>query len=234
MFELTTDKTPKGDQEKTIAELTKNISQHKTNQVLLGATGTGKTFTIANVIANTQKKTLVMVHNKTLAAQLYAEFKELFKNNKVEYFVSYFDFYQPEAYIPRNDMYIEKNAQSNKEIEMLRLSTINSLLSNDDVIVVASVAAIYASVSPTEFNSFRKVINKGEKYNLKQFQYDLVRMHYERNNVELVPGSYRIKGDVLEIVPGHTDEYIIRISFFDEVIEDIVVVDSLTHALKKR
>ena len=144
-FKLTTKMTPKGDQQGAIDKLTKNIKNGIKSQVLLGATGTGKTFTIANVIKNTQKNTLVIVHNKTLAAQLYSEFKELFKENKVEYYVSYFDFYQPEAYIPRTDTYIEKTAKQNQEIEMLRLSTINSLATEKNVIVVASVAAIYAS-----------------------------------------------------------------------------------------
>lgn len=227
-FKLTTDKTPKGDQPNAIKQLTNNIKKGIKSQVLLGATGTGKTFTIANVIKNTQKNTLVIVHNKTLAAQLYSEFKELFKDNKVEYFVSYFDFYQPEAYIPRTDTYIEKSAQQNQEIEMLRLSTINSLATEKRVIVVASVASIYASVSPEDFNVFRIILTKDQQMNMKQFTYDLVRLQYHRNNIDLSPGTFRKKGDVIEIAPGYADNYYLRISFFGDQIEDIAKIDVLT------
>ena len=157
-FKLTTDMLPKGDQQQAIDKLVKNINKGVKQQVLLGATGTGKTFTIANVIAQTQKKTLVIVHNKTLAGQLYSEFKELFKNNKVEYYISYFDFYQPEAYLPTSDTYIEKSSKINQEIEMLRLSTIQSLATEKNVIVVASVAAIYPSVDPKVFNKYRIIL----------------------------------------------------------------------------
>lgn len=232
-FELTTNLTPKGDQVKAIDELWKNINHGIKQQVLLGATGTGKTFTIANVINKFQKNTLVIVHNKTLAAQLYAEFKELFKNNNVEYFVSYFDFYQPEAYIPRTDTYIEKNAVTNQEIEMLRLSTINSLASGLPTIVVASVASIYASVAPIDFQNFKIVLTKGELRNLKQLKYDLVRLQYT-NKVDLSPGSFRVKGDVLEIAPGYTDQFTIRISYFDNTIEDISIIDQTTGQLKQK
>ncbi len=179
MLKLISKYKPKADQIKAIKDLTNGLKKQK-HQVLLGATGTGKTFTIANVIANSQKKTLVMVHNKTLAAQLYGEFKELFPNNNVEYYVSYFDFYQPEAYIPRTDTFIEKTAQSNQEIEMLRLSTIKSLASSEETIVIASVAAIYASVSPEDFNEYRLIIKVGDKINRKQFLYDLIRLQYKR------------------------------------------------------
>lgn len=227
-FKLTTDKTPKGDQPNAIKQLTNNIKKGIKSQVLLGATGTGKTFTIANVIKNTQKNTLVIVHNKTLAAQLYSEFKELFKDNKVEYFVSYFDFYQPEAYIPRTDTYIEKSAQQNQEIEMLRLSTINSLATEKRVIVVASVASIYASVAPEDFNVFRIILTKDQQMNMKQFTYDLVRLQYHRNNIDLSPGTFRKKGDVIEIAPGYADNYYLRISFFGDQIEDIAKIDVLT------
>lgn len=227
-FKLTTEMSPKGDQKQAIDKLSKNIKSGVKSQVLLGATGTGKTFTIANVIEKTQKNTLVIVHNKTLAAQLYSEFKELFKNNKVEYYVSYFDFYQPEAYIPRTDTYIEKTAKQNQEIEMLRLSTINSLATNDNVIVVASVAAIYASVAPEDFNKFRIILQKDQTINFKQFQYDLVRLQYRRNNVDLSPGNFRRKGDVIEIALGYADSYFLRISFFGDTIEDIAKIDVLT------
>jgi excinuclease ABC subunit B len=226
--------SPKGDQISSIAKLVKNINQGEKSQVLLGATGTGKTFTIANVIEKIQQNTLVIVHNKTLAAQLYSEFKELFKNNHVEYFVSYFDFYQPEAYIPRSDTYIEKSALVNQEIEMLRLSSINSLASNEPTIIVASVAAIYASVAPSDFEMYRIVLSKNMERNLKQLQYDLVRLQYQRNNIDLKPGTFRLRGDVLEIAPGYTDTFTIRISFFGSKIEEIALIDALTGQVKEK
>jgi excinuclease ABC subunit B len=225
---------PKGDQVKSIGQLVDNIKQGIKSQVLLGATGTGKTFTIANVVEQIQQNTLVIVHNKTLAAQLYSEFKELFKHNRVEYFVSYFDFYQPEAYIPRSDTYIEKSAMANQEIEMLRLSTINSLASGEPTIVVASVAAIYASVAPSDFEMYRIVLSKNTTRNLKQLQYDLVRLQYQRNNIDLKPGTFRLKGDVLEIAPGYTDTFTIRISFFGNTIEEIALIDALTGEVKEK
>jgi excinuclease ABC subunit B len=233
-FQLTTEMSPKGDQINSISQLITNIKKGHKSQVLLGATGTGKTFTIANVIEKVQQNTLIMVHNKTLAAQLYSEFKELFKNNHVEYFVSYFDFYQPEAYIPRSDTYVEKSAMANQEIEMLRLSTINSLASGEPTIVVASVAAIYASVAPSDFELFRIVLSKNTTRNLKQLQYDLVRLQYQRNNVELKPGTFRLKGDVLEIAPGYTDAFTVRVSFLGNEIEEIALIDSLTGEIREK
>ena len=233
-FILTTNMKPIADQVSAINELVNNIKHNVKSQVLLGATGTGKTFTIANVIEKLQAKTLIIVHNKTLAAQLYGEFKELFKKNKVEYFISYFDFYQPEAYKPALDLYIEKNAQRNNDIEMMRLSTINSLATSDKVIVIASVAAIYASVSPYDYDEFKFLIKKGEKINYKQFQYQLVKLQYERNQIDLKPGTFRINGDVIEIAPGTTDTYNIRVSLFGDEIESIHLVDSLTGAVLKK
>ncbi|MBP5256763.1 MAG: excinuclease ABC subunit UvrB [Mycoplasma sp.] len=233
-FILTTNMKPIADQINAIKELVDNIKHNVKSQVLLGATGTGKTFTIANVIERLQAKTLIIVHNKTLAAQLYGEFKELFKNNNVEYFISYFDFYQPEAYKPTIDLYIEKNAQRNSDIEMMRLSTINSLATSSKVIVVASVAAIYASISPNDYDEFKFLIKKNEKINYKQFQYQLVKLQYERNQIDLKPRTFRINGDVIEIAPGTSDEYIIRISLFGDVIESIHLVDSLTGSVLKK
>lgn len=230
-FKLTTKFTPKGDQQQAIDQIVSNLKNNQSSQVLLGATGTGKTFTIANVIAQTQKKTLVLVHNKTLASQLYAEFKDLFKENKVEYFVSYFDFYQPEAYLPHSDTYIEKNSQVNQEIEMLRLSTINSIASANDVIVVASVAAIYPTSSPENFERHRIILSKNKKVNIKQLQYDLVKLLYQRNDIDLKPGTFRLKGDVLEIALGYADDYHLRLSFFGDDLEEIAKVDTLTGTL---
>jgi excinuclease ABC subunit B len=226
-FVLTSDYKPAGDQPQAIEKLVRNFNNNINQQVLLGATGTGKTFTIANVINKIQKNTLVIVHNKTLAAQLYSEFKQLFKNNRVEYFVSYFDFYQPEAYIPRKDLYIEKNAVTNQEIEMLRLSTINSLSTNEPVIVIASVAAIYSSVPPEDFNEFRIVVTTNQHITRKHLTLDLVRLQYQHKE-DLAPGSFRFKGDVLELAPGFTDTFSIRISFNNDVIEQITKIDSLT------
>lgn len=227
-LKLTTNMKPLADQANAIEQLSNNIKKGVKSQVLLGATGTGKTFTIANVIEKTQLKTLIIVHNKTLAAQLYGEFKELFKENNVEYYVSYFDFYQPESYIPKSDLYIEKSASRNDDIEMMRLSTINSLATGSKTIVVASVAAIYASVSPNDFNEYKILIKKNQKVNFKAFQYNLVRLQYTRNDIELKPGTFRLKGDVFEIAPGNTNLYVIRISFFGDEIESIDSVDLLT------
>ncbi len=232
-FKLTTDMQPKGDQQQAIDKLVKNINKGVKQQVLLGATGTGKTFTIANVIAQTQKKTLVIVHNKTLAGQLYSEFKELFKNNKVEYYISYFDFYQPEAYLPTSDTYIEKSSKVNQEIEMLRLSTIQSLATEEKVIVVASVAAIYPSVDPKVFNKYRIILNTDSIYNLKQLQYDLVKLAYKRNDIQLQPGYFKVNGDILEIIEGYNRNEKIRVSFFGNKIEQIAKLDVSTSKVIK-
>ncbi len=227
MFNLVTDKTPSGDQPKAIDELVSKMPKKK-SQVLLGATGTGKTFTIANVINKTQKKTLVMAHNKTLAGQLYQELKALFPNNHVEYFVSYFDFYQPEAYLPNSDTYIEKSSKANQEIEMMRLSTLNSLANYDDVIVVASVAAIYASVSKSVFTEFQSCLFLNQEYGLDKLKQTLVNLHYHFNAIDLKPGTFRVKGDVVDIAYGYTDEYVIRISFFGDTVEKITKMNIIT------
>lgn len=226
-FNIRTDLAPSGDQPEAIKKLINNINNKQKGQVLLGATGTGKTFTIANVIQQTNKKTLVMAHNKTLAAQLYAELKELFPNNKIEYFVSYFDYYQPEAYLPSKDMYIEKSSVTNKEIEMLRLSTLTSLASRNDVIVVASVAAIYASVSKEDFNQYCFYLEINQNISVKRLREILVMLNYKRNDIDLKPGSFRSKGDVLDIALGYTEDYFIRISFFGDEIENIAKIDIL-------
>lgn len=227
MFKLITDKVPSGDQPKAIESIIDNFKKTK-SQVLLGATGTGKTFTIANIINKIQKKTLIMVHNKTLAGQLYQEIKALFPQNRVEYFVSYFDFYQPEAYLPSSDTYIEKSSKANQEIEMMRLSTLNSLASYDDVIVVASVAAIYASVSKAQFKEFQSYLHVNQEYGLDKLKSTLVNLKYQFNNVDLKPGTFRVKGDIVDIAYGYTDEYIIRISFFGDTIEKISKIEPLT------
>lgn len=227
-FQLVSEFKPQGDQIQAIEKLVINYESNIKHQVLLGATGTGKTFTFANVIQQLQKKTLVMVHNKTLAAQIYLELKELFPHNKVEYFVSYFDYYQPEAYLPKTDSYIEKSSQINSEIEMLRLSTLTSLYNHEDVIVVASVAAIYASVSPQSFGKYVFPISVNQNISIKEFRQALVNLNYRRNEISLTPKNFRSKGDVIEIALGYTDKFILRVSFFGDEIESISKVDPLT------
>ncbi|MGI6713930.1 MAG: excinuclease ABC subunit UvrB [Bacilli bacterium] len=227
-FKLVSAYKPTGDQPQAIAKLVDNLNAGKRMQVLLGATGTGKTFTIANVIEATQRPTLVLVHNKTLAGQLYAEFKQLFPHNRVEYFVSNFDFYQPEAYLPRTDTYIEKNAVANEEIEMLRTSAINSILERRDTIVVASVASIYGLTDPDEYRRLVFEIRVGEEIDRKKLFTRLINAQYRRNNMSLTAGDFRVRGDVIEIVPASTDEYAIRIDTFGDVVEEIHRVDLLT------
>ena len=209
------------------------MESKKRLQVLLGATGTGKTFTMANIIQKVQRPALILVHNKTLAGQLYSEFKELFPHNRVEYFVSNFDFYQPEAYIPKSDTYIDKNAVMNDEIEMLRTSAINSVLERRDTIVVASVASIYGLTDPDEYRNLVFEIRVGEEINRQNFFHALVDAQYKRNNLDTPPGSFRVRGDIIEIVPANMDDgTVIRIDTFGDEIEKIYEVDLLTGEIK--
>lgn len=233
MFELHSNYQPTGDQPEAIDKLVKGLKENKKVQVLLGATGTGKTFTIGNVIAKINKPTIILVHNKTLAGQLYAEFKELFPNNRVEYFVSNFDFYQPEAYIPSTDTYIDKTAQSNMDIEMMRVSAVSSILSRKDTIVVASVAAIYALSNPEEFRNLTYDFRVNESYDRKEVIKSLIEAQYARNDIDLQPGTFSFKGDVLEIAPFDASQEVVRIEFFGDEIERINVVDPLTSRPKK-
>ena len=228
-FEIVSNFKPTGDQPTAIASLVKGLNEGKKLQVLLGATGTGKTFTMANIIQSVQRPALVLVHNKTLAGQLYSEFKELFPKNRVEYFVSNFDFYQPEAYIPKSDTYIDKNAVMNDEIEMLRTSAINSILERRDTIVVASVASIYGLTDPDEYRRLVFEIRVGEEINRKDFYKSLVDAQYKRNNLDTPPGSFRVRGDVIEIVPANMEDHtVIRIDTFGDEIEKILEVDLLS------
>lgn len=227
-FELISKYSPTGDQPQAIEKLVNGIKEGKKMQVLLGATGTGKTFTISNVIAKTNKPTLVLVHNKTLAGQLYAEFKELFPNNRVEYFVSNFDFYQPEAYIPKSDTYIDKNAVMNEEIEMLRTSAINSVLERSDTIVVASVASIYGLTDPDEYRNLSFSLRVGDVIDRNKLFKSLIEGQYKRNNYELVPGSFQVNGDIINIAPASNDSFYIKIDMFDDEIEAISKVETLT------
>ena len=232
-FELVSNYKPTGDQPQAIEKLVNGIKDGKKFQVLLGATGTGKTFTMANIVQNVQKPTLVLVHNKTLAGQLYSEFKELFPNNRVEYFVSNFDFYQPEAYIPSSDTYIDKTALMNEEIEMLRTSAINSILERNDTIIVASVASIYGLTDPDEYRNLVFDIRVGEEIDRNKFFKRLVDAQYKRNNLDTSPGTFRVRGDVIEIVPANMDNNsVIRIDTFGDEIEKIIEVDLLTGEVK--
>ena len=232
-FELVSKYNPSGDQPEAIKKLSDNINKGEKFQVLLGATGTGKTFTIANVIKNVNKKTLVLAHNKTLAGQLYAELKELFPNNHVEYFVSYYDYYQPEAYVAKTDTYIEKDASINDEIDELRHSATSSLLYYDDVIVVASVSCIYGIGDKDEYKKKMLTLNIGDEIDRNIVIEKLIEMLYERNNVDLKRGSFRVKGDVLEIIPINQHGKGYRIDFFGDEIDQISEFDSLTGAVIK-
>lgn len=226
-FKLVSPFQPTGDQPEAIKTLVEGLRANKRYQVLLGATGTGKTYTIANVIAQIQRPTLVMVHNKTLAGQLYSELKSFFPENRVEYFISNFDFYQPEAYIPKSDTYIEKSADMNMEIEMMRNAAINSALTRSDTIVVASVAAIYALNDPEEYSSLLFSLRVGESINRRDIVRLLINAQYKRTMLDLVPGSFRVRGDVLEIAPPYTDRVFIRVELFADVVERISEVDPL-------
>ena len=234
-FKLVSPFKPTGDQPTAIKELVQGVKENKKFQVLLGATGTGKTFTIGNVIEQINKPTLVLVHNKTLAGQLYGEFKELFPENRVEFFVSNFDFYQPEAYLPSSDTYIEKNAQMNEEIEIMRSSAINAVLNRSDTIVVASVASIYGLSDPDEYRRMVFVLKVGDEIDRKKVGLQLIASQYVRNNLSLSAGSFRFNGDVLEICVAFEKDAILRILLDEwDVIEAIHLVDSLTGELIHR
>jgi excinuclease ABC subunit B len=229
-FDLHAPYEPTGDQPEAIDGLVAGLARGDEHQVLLGATGTGKTFTIAKVIAEVQRPTLVIAHNKTLAAQLYAEFKSFFPENAVEYFVSYYDYYQPEAYVPKHDLYIEKETDINEEIERLRLSTTASVISRPDVIVVASVSCIYGIGNPEAYGSVVIDLEVGGQYRRGALLRRLVESHYERNDLTLVSGAFRVRGDTLEVLPAY-EEQGLRIELFDEQIERITSFDPLTGEL---
>lgn len=232
-FKLVSKYKPTGDQPEAIKTIVEGVENGKKLQVILGATGTGKTFTAANIIAALNRPTLVLVHNKTLASQLYGEFKELFPENRVEYFVSNFDFYQPEAYVPKTDTYIEKNAVMNDEIEMLRTSAVNSIIERRDTIVVASVAAIYGLSDPEEYRGLVFEIRVGETLDRKRFFSRLVEAQYSRNNIDLNPGNFRVHGDVIDLAPLATDGFFIRIDCFGDDVERILAIDKMTGEIKQ-
>jgi excinuclease ABC subunit B len=225
---------PTGDQPKAIAQLVEGLNEHKKWQVLLGATGTGKTFTMANIIERSQKTTLILVHNKTLAGQLYAEMKELFPDNRVEYFISNFDFYQPEAYLPSSDTYIDKSCLMNEEIEMMRVSAINSLVSRKDTIVVASVASIYGLSDPLEYTKLVFEVREGESIDRRKFFVRLIESSYKRNDIDLSPGKFRVHGDIIDIMPPDSDEWYIKLDMFDNEVEKISRVNYVTGEILER
>jgi excinuclease ABC subunit B len=227
-FKLHAPFKPTGDQPEAIAKLVEGVRRGLRHQVLLGATGTGKTFTIASVIEQLQMPALVMAHNKTLAAQLYAEFKEFFPENAVEYFISYYDYYQPEAYVPQHDLYIEKETEINEEIERLRLAATTALMSRRDVIIVASVSCIYGVGNPEEYNMGVVHLRVGEIYRRNALLRRLVESQYQRNELELRPGIFRVRGDTLEVAPAYLERRAYRISFFGDEVERILEFDPLT------
>lgn len=222
---------PTGDQPSAIKQLVNGIDQGMDRQVLLGATGTGKTYTIASVIEQVQKPALIMAHNKTLAAQLYAEFREFFPDNAVEYFVSYYDYYQPEAYVPRHDLYIEKDADINAEIERLRLAATTALMSRQDVIIVASVSCIYGIGNPEAYGRVVLNLESGKIYRRNALLRQLIESQYERNDLELRPGKFRVRGDTLEIIPAYQEKFGYRITFFGDEVERLVEFDPVTGEL---
>ncbi|MGB0607405.1 MAG: excinuclease ABC subunit UvrB [Paracoccaceae bacterium] len=227
-FKMQTEFSPAGDQPTAIAELKAGIIDGEQDQVLLGATGTGKTFTMAKVIEETQKPAIIMAPNKTLAAQLYGEFKGFFPDNAVEYFVSYYDYYQPEAYVPRSDTYIEKESQINEQIDRMRHSATRALLERDDVIIIASVSCIYGIGSVETYGAMTQDLKAGENYNQRQIMADLVAQQYRRNDQAFQRGSFRVRGDSLEIFPAHLEDRAWRLSFFGDELESIVEFDPLT------
>ncbi|MBU0711927.1 DEAD/DEAH box helicase family protein, partial [bacterium] len=226
-FKLHTNFEPTGDQPQAIRELTEGVRRGDKAQTLLGITGSGKTFTMAHVIQNVQKPTLIISHNKTLAAQLYGEFKSFFPQNAVEFFISFYDYYQPEAYLPVTDTFIEKDSSINDEIDKLRLKATSSLISRKDVIVVASVSCIYGIGSPDEYSKYIVLIKKGDRVGIRSLFSRLVDIFYSRNNLSLERGTFRARGDIIEIQPAYED-FAYRIEFFGDQVEKIYSFNTLT------
>jgi excinuclease ABC subunit B len=223
-FQLESTYQPSGDQPQAIEQLIANLRISKEHQTLLGVTGSGKTFTIANVVADLNIPTLVISHNKTLAAQLYGELKGFFPKNAVEFFISYYDYYQPEAYIPQTDTYIEKDTSINDDIDRLRLRATSSLLEREDVLIVASVSCIYGLGSPDEYKDMMVLLESGKTMRREQLLRDLVKIHYNRNDIEFGRGTFRVRGDIVEIHPAYED-FGIRVDYFGDEIEKIKLVD---------
>src|SRR5271170_1277677 len=226
-FKLVSGYKPEGDQPAAIESIVANLNDKLPHQVLLGVTGSGKTFTMANVIAKINRPTLILSHNKTLAAQLFSEFREFFPENAVEYFVSYYDYYQPEAYIPSTDTYIEKDSQINDEIDKLRHSATRSLLERDDVLIVSSVSCIYGLGSPEAYEGLLLYLEQGKEIDRQKVLKKLVEIQYKRNDVDFHRGTFRVRGDVVEIFPAYEEERAIRVEFFGDEIESISEIDPL-------
>ena len=226
-FKLVSEFGPKGDQPQAIEALSDGVLEGAQQQVLLGVTGSGKTFTMANVIERVQKPTLVISHNKTLAAQLYGEFKELFPENAVEFFVSYYDYYQPEAYIPSTDTYIEKDTQINEDIDKMRHSATRSLLERNDVVIVASVSCIYGLGSPEAYHGMLLYLEKGMTITREEILSKLVEIQYERNDIDFHRGTFRVRGDVIEVFPAHEENRAVRIELLGDEVENISEIDPL-------
>ena len=226
-FEIVSSFAPCGDQPDAIRSLSRGVREGRECQTLLGVTGSGKTFTVANVIAELNRPTLLISHNKTLAAQLYSELKEIFPHNAVEYFVSYYDYYQPEAYIPQRDLYIEKDASINNDIDRLRLSSTSSLLSRNDVIIVSSVSCIYGLGSPEDYSDLLVKIDRGSAIDRDELLQRLVMIQYKRSDLELLRGTFRVRGDVVEIFPAY-EQTAYRVELFGEEVESLVEIDPLT------
>ena len=233
-FQLVSEYGAKGDQEQAVGKLVRSLEAGNRHQTLLGVTGSGKTFSMANIVERIGRPTLVMSHNKTLAAQLSSEFKTFFPNNAVEYFVSYFDYYQPEAYIPRSDTYIEKDSSVNEEIERLRLSTMGSLLTREDVLVVASVSCIYGLGSPDDYEGMMVPVWQGQHLGRDEFLGLLVGILFERNDISFGRGRFRVRGDVVEVHPASLEDTAIRVEFFGDEVDRISTIDVLTGAVMER
>lgn len=233
MFDLVSKYKPSGDQPKAIQELVAGLKENRKNQVLLGVTGSGKTFTMANVIKEINRPTLVLSHNKTLASQLFSEFKEFFPNNRVEYFVSNFDFYRPEAYLPSKDVYVDKTSKTNMDLEAMRMSALNALSMRRDTVVVSSVAAIYGALNPEEYISSFFNIEVGMEFKPQNFAIELVKVGYERNNTDLKPGTFNIKGDLVEIAPAWDDSFNIRVEFDGNIIETIATIHPTSKKIER-
>src|SRR5574344_2570186 len=228
MFKLHSEYKPTGDQPIAIQNLVDGINRGDKNQVLMGVTGSGKTFTMANVLAQLGRPALVLSHNKTLAAQLYGEFKQFFPDNAVEYFVSYYDYYQPEAYVPSSDTYIEKDSSINEHIEQMRLAATKALLSRRDVIVVATVSAIYGLGAPEDYLSMRLILSRGERMEQRDLINHLTALQFTRNEYELERGTFRVRGEVVDVFPAESDSEAVRIELFDGEVEQLSMFDPLT------
>src|ERR1700735_162323 len=233
-FELKADYSPAGDQPEAIARMVEGLRTGLSHQTLLGVTGSGKTFSIANVIQQVQRPTLVLAHNKTLAAQLYGEFREFFPQNAVEYFVSYYDYYQPEAYVPSSDTYIEKDSSINEHIEQMRLSATKALLERPDSIIVATVSAIYGFGDPNDYLSMVLEMSRGDILDQRKLLRRLADMQYTRNKIDLQQGTYRVRGDVIDIFPAESEREAVRVELFDDRVESLSFFDPLTGEVMRK